>query len=140
MPAIAVQPIVLSNSKLTITDPDNGAAGGDYEAHVSQAEFQPNSPTVNWKGLGGNSFTGVGRASWNLALGFAQDHETASALSSFLYDNEGKKLHVVLAPVAGGQAWEANIYAVPGGIGGQVDTVAVASVTCPVDGKPTRVA
>lgn len=139
MAEISIQPIVLSNCKLTIT-PKTGTGGGEYQNHVSQAEFQPSSPTASWKGLGGRSFTGVGKASWVLALGFAQDWETAGALSAFLYDHETEELHVVLEPVSGGEAWEADIFAVPGAIGGSVDGVAVASVTAPVDGKPTRVA
>jgi len=136
---VAIQPIVLSKSKLTITKAD-GSGGGDYEDHVAAATFTPSSTTVSRKGLGGNSFTGVGRATWVLDLDVTQDHETAESLSNFLYDNEAEKLHVVLEPEDGGQGWEADIYAVPTAIGGAVDTVAAGTVSCPVDGRPERAA
>lgn len=133
MATIAVQPIVLTDVLLTVgTD--------NYEAHVSQVEFTPTTSTVNWKGMTPSAnFTFGTSATWTATLAYAQDWETLNSLSNYLFDNEGDTVTMTFAPKNGGQAWQASVVITPGAIGGTVDTVAVATVTLGVQGKPTKV-
>lgn len=128
----AVSPIVLTDVLLTV-------GADNYQAHVSQVEFTPTSSNVTWKGLTpAANFTFGTTATWTVTLAYAQDWETADSLSGYLFDNEGETVSVVFAPKNGGQAFEADVIITPGAIGGTVDTVAVATVTLGVKGKPTR--
>jgi len=136
MAQINVSPIVLKDVLLRVTD---GATTHDFEKHVSQVEFAPSSSVVNWKGLNPAALYSAGTsATWTCTLSYAQDWETANSLSSFLFDNEGESIPVLFEPVTGGQGWEATLIITPGAIGGSVDSVAVASVTLGVVGKPAR--
>jgi hypothetical protein len=132
MATIAVQPIVLTDVLLTV--------GTDtYEAHVSGVTFTPTSPTVTWKGLTPTSVhTFGGTATWTVTLNYAQDWETANSLSIYLMENEGETVSMTFEPKSGGASFTANVILTPGGIGGDVDTVAVSSVTLGVSGKPVR--
>lgn len=134
MAVITVAPIILNDVVLTVgTD--------NYEAHVSKVQFDPSSTVVKWKGLTPASAFNFGTtADWTVSLEFAQDWATTNSLSKYLFDNEGTSKVVTFKPKkpATGTAptWTATVIITPGAIGGAVDSVATASVTLGVQGKP----
>ncbi len=131
---MAFQPIILTDVVLTV-EADN------YEAEVSRVEFVPTASIVTWKGLTPSSQHNFPTAaSWVLNLDYAQDWASTDSLSRYLFDNEGELKAVTFKPKkpASGTAptWSADVYVTPGAIGGAVDTVAVASVSLGVSGRP----
>ncbi len=133
MATITIDPIILNDVTLTVgTD--------DYQAHVSQVEFTPSSSTVTWKGLTPSSVHSFGTtATWTCTLAYAQDWTTANSLSQYLFANEGESVEMTFEPKAGGPSFTATVIITPGAIGGSVDSVAVATVTLGVSGKPALV-
>lgn len=130
MADIAIQPFIMRDCLFQV-EADN------YEGHVSQVEFVPSPVLASWKGLKpGAVHQFAGLATWVANLALAQDWETAGALSRYLHEHEGEEIDVVFQPVKGGKPVTAKIIVVPGSIGGQTDSVAVSSVSCPVNGKP----
>jgi hypothetical protein len=124
----------------TLTDSVFQVAADNYEAHVSTVEFVPTSSVVNWKGLKPSAVFSFGTtATWVCNLSYAQDWETASSLSQYLFENEGEEIAVTFEPVNGGAGFTATLIVAPGSIGGAVDTVGVASVSLGVKGKPVLV-
>lgn len=102
----------------------------NYEAHVSQVQFDPSSQVVRWKGLTPTSNHSFGTtAEWSCNLAYAQDWNTAASLSEYLHEHEGESIDVTFTPVNGGRPITATLIVTPGSIGGQVDSVATASVT-----------
>ena len=133
MAALPIEPLFLSESKLTI-------GLDDYAAHISGAQFVPSSSTVTWKGLKrGSKFTRQTAPTWALTLNYAQDWESAASLSQYLLAHEGETVPMTLEPVDGGQAFTADIVITSGAIGGEVDTFGTTSVTLGVDGEPALV-
>lgn len=131
MAQIAVQPIYLKDVVLTV-------AGSDFEKHVSGVTFTPSVATATWKGLEPTAvFTNVGASTWMVDLAYAQDWDTTGSLSAYLYANEGAEVTLNFEPVAGGSSWSATVIVVPGAVGGAVDSYAVATVSLPVQGRPT---
>lgn len=131
MAAIAVNPFMMRDCLLTV-------AADSYEKHVSAVEFVPgdNAP-VTWKGLTPAAVFSFGKSStWTCNLSFAQDWATANSLSRYLFENEGEEIVVVFEPVSGGPSATATLIVVPGSIGGQVDSVAVSTVTLGCKAKP----
>jgi hypothetical protein len=113
------------------------SGAGDYEAHVSQAQFDPNTPSAVFKGLKpGGSKTFPGDPSWTCTLAYAQDWETPNSLSRFLFEHQGERIPCVFEPVKGGQGFEATLIISAGAIGGTVDAIGTATVTLGVDGAP----
>jgi hypothetical protein len=130
MAQISVLPFVLKDVTLLI-------AADNYESNVSSVEFLPSASTVVWKGLTpSSSFTDVSTATWVCNMTFAQDWATVGSLSRYLYDNEGAAVACEFVPVAGGAGFSATIVITPGSIGGAVDSVAVATVSLGVRGRP----
>lgn len=130
MADIAIAPFIMRDCLFKV-------AADSYEGHVSQVEFVPSPVLASWKGLKpGAVHQFAGLATWVVNLALAQDWETTNALSRYLHDHEGEKVVVTFEPVNGGTPVTATIIIVPGSIGGTVDSVAVSSVSCPVDGKP----
>lgn len=127
----AVKPIVLNDVDLKI-------AADNFEAHVSKVELVPSTSLVTWKGMTPTSvFKAPTMTDWSLGLDFVQDWETPGSLSEYLFTNEGEVKEVVFKPrKAGARTWTASVILTPGAIGGPVDSVAVASVTLGVQGKP----
>lgn len=130
----AVVPIILNDVILTI-------AADNYEAHVSKVQFDPTTSIVKWKGLTPTSvFNFPTSSDWTLSLDYAQDWATTSSLSQYLFTNEGTTKVITFKPKkpATGTAptWTATVIITPGAIGGSVDSVAAASVTLGVQGKP----
>ena len=95
---------------------------------------------MSWNGLTPSAtFTFPTATTWACKLDYAQDWETANSLSRYLFDNEGGQVEMTFTPKAGGLGWNVTVFIVPGSIGGQVNSVATASVTLGVVGKPTPV-
>lgn len=134
MAAIAVQPIILNDVVLSI--------GSDsYEAHVSTVRFDPTSNVVRWKGMTPTSVHAFPTTSeWSCTLTYAQDWQTTNSLSAYLLANEGKSIVVTFKPKKPASGTSptvtATILIAPGSIGGDLDTVATATVTLGVSGKP----
>lgn len=128
---IAVNPFLMGNATLTF-------ATDGYQSHVSSATFTPgNNAPVTWKGLTPTAVFSFGQnATWTLDLELAQDFTTASALSRYLFENEGTEVGVTFEPVAGGPSVTATVIIAAGAIGGAVDAVATSTVSLGVKGKP----
>lgn len=130
MAEIAVAPFIMRDCLFQV-------AADNYEGHVSQVEFVPSPVLASWKGLkAGAVHQFAGLATWVANLALAQDWETEDSLARYLHENEGDEVTVTFEPVKGGTSVTATLILVPGSIGGQVDSVATASVSCPVNGKP----
>ena len=127
-------PLYLKDATLTI------AATG-YEAEVSSAVFTPSTSPVTWKGLTPTAvFTETPTATWVVDLTYAQDHDDDASLGVYLFEHEGEALECVFAPKAGGASYTATVVITPGAVGGTVDGFAEATVSLPVQGRPTRTA
>lgn len=134
MSKIDVKPIVLRNVLCTV-------AADDYAKHVSGVTFTPTTGSVSWSGMDPDaSFTFPTSTTWAAQLDYAQDWDTPDSLSAYLFDHEGEKVKMTFRPEAGGAGFEADVFIVPGSIGGQINAVATSSVTLGVVGKPQRVA
>lgn len=128
------EPIYMTESKVTLGETD-------FEAEVSGVTLVPSYTTGKWKGLkSGSTFQKSGKADWAAGLNFGQDHETATALSVYLFEHEGETVPYSIEPVDGGAAYSGTLILQAGTIGGDVDQFGTASVTLPVIGKPTRTA
>lgn len=134
MATIAVNPFVLKDVLLTI-------AADNYEAHVSQVQFDPSSSLQTWQGLApGATFTDASLATWVAVLAYAQDWETPNSLSQYLYNHEGESIDVTFKPRSGsGPSFSATLVITPGSIGGTVNSFATATVTLGCKGKPELV-
>lgn len=131
MAEITVDPFVLRDVIFNV-----GTDG--YKAHVSQVTFTPTSSVVTWQGLTPTAAFSFGtNATWTCDLEYAQDWSTANSLSRYLFENEGEEIAVTFEPVAGDPGIAATLIVTPGAIGGAVNTVAVATVSLGVKGKPT---
>ncbi len=104
MPEVSLTPIQMLDATLLFpTD--------DYAASCSAIALTP-SPGPVWNGLKPDAVH-QGRARWTLDLTFAQDHETATSLSTYLLANEGATVAVTFTPanlgkdLEAGQAFEA---------------------------------
>lgn len=134
---LAVQPHVLKDIVLTI-DVD------DYARHVSSAQLVPttSSQKLTWQGLSPDasfSDTSTPETTWALVLNYAQDWDTANSLSEYLLAHAGEVKTIVLQPKAGSgqKTFTVDATIVPGPVGGNVNTVAVGTVSLPVTGEPT---
>ena len=127
-------PLYMTESTLTL-----GTTATDFAAEISGARLVPTSSSASWKGLKpGSVFTKAGLATWVLTVNCGQDHELATSLSTYLYEHEGEEVPFVLEPVDGGTGFNGLCIVQAGEIGGDVDTFGTATVTMPVQGKPTR--
>lgn len=128
----AVNPFVLKDALFQV-DVDN------YEAHVSQVQFDPATSIQTWGGLTPTStHSDVSTATWTATIALAQDWETAESLSQYLHDNEGETKTVVFKPRSGsGPSFTATITIVPGTIGGTGGVYATATITVPST-KPVK--
>lgn len=131
MAQIAVQPIYLKDVVLSV-------AGSDFEKHVSSVVFTPTVSTATWKGLEPTAvYSNIGSSTWTVDLSYAQDWETSGSLSAYLFANEGAEVSLTFTPVSGGGVWAADVIIAPGQVGGAVDSFAEATVSLPVQGKPS---
>jgi hypothetical protein len=134
MAVIAVNPLFLKDTVIDI-------AGSDYAPAVSSVAFTPTSTTTTFTGLkAGATFTDVGSTTWTVAITFAQDWDSATSLSRYLFTNAGKTVAMKFSPRVGtGPSFTANVVIVPGAIGGAVTATATATVTLGVSGAPVLV-
>lgn len=123
MAQIALDPLVLKDTILTI--------GTDtYEKHVESVTFEPTASTMSFVGLGGNTHTDTGIATWVCTLGYAQDWETANSLSQYLLANEGDAVAAVFKPRTGtGPTFTATLSITPGPVGGMVNAYSKGQVS-----------
>lgn len=129
-PIIDVQPFVLKDILLTLATLGTSPVTGDYQKHVSAAAFTPKADVKTWTGLGNNTVTDVGTATWTCDLTYAQDWETDDSLSQFLMDHEGEKIIATFEPVNGvGSSFAATLTVTPGAIGGKGGDFLEASVS-----------
>lgn len=135
MAVIATNPVILNDVQFLVV-------ADNYESSVSAVEFTPATSTVTWKGMTPSAvFSFSPTATWTCTLTFAQDWTTTNSLSQYLLANEGTEKVVKFFPKAGAAAkgFQATVIITPGSIGGSIDSVAVATVTLAVKGKPTSV-
>jgi len=135
MAQIAAAPLVLKDARFIV-------AADSYESSVSGVTFTPSSSTVSWKGLTPTAlFTGITTATWTCEISYVQDWATSNSLSQYLMNNEGKEIMVTFIPQTAltgtVPTFKARVLVSPGTVGGSVDSVAVASVTLGVLGRPT---
>jgi hypothetical protein len=133
MAAINLAATVLKNSKFTI-------AGNEYQGSVSSVKLDPSTSAIVWQGLVPNAvITDVTNPTWAATIAFAQDLNTANSLSLYLLNNVGKQVTVTYAPenAVGKVLVTFTAIITPGGIGGDVNTVATSTVTLGVVGTPT---
>lgn len=120
MAVIEVSPFVLKDILLTLATTGASPTSGDYQKHVSAAAFTPKADVKTWTGLGANTVTDVGTATWTCDLTYAQDWETTASLSQFLMDHEGEKIDAIMEPITGeGSKFTATLTVTPGAIGGK---------------------
>jgi hypothetical protein len=132
MATIDVQPIYLKDVLLTV-------ASDNYEKHVSSVALTPSTSTATWKGLSPEAvYNNIGVATWVADLTFAQDWDTADSLSAYLFENEGEEVTLTFQPVSGvSGTWTATVIVAPGAVGGAVDSFAEATVSLPIQGRPS---
>lgn len=135
MASIGIAPFVLKDMILSVgTD--------SYEQAVSSVQFVPSSSTVTWQGgTPASTFTDQTTPSWTCTLGYAQDWTTVNSLAQYLLANAGQQKAVVFKPqgiATGKPSFAATLIIAPGPIGGDVNTVQVATVTLGVIGAPVK--
>jgi hypothetical protein len=123
MSLIDVKPLYLKDVGLRI-------AADDYEKHVSGVSFIPTTASATFVGLGGNTHTASGRATWVCNLDYVQDWETDDSLSKYLHEHEGETVEVVFLPSDGSDTFTADITIVAGQIGGAGGAFATSTVSC----------
>ena len=137
MATIAVAPFVLKNATFQV-------ATDQYESNISSVLFEPNVSAVTWQSITPTApFSDVSSATWSCTIGYAQDWVTANSLAQYLMNNAGQSKVCVFKPngIATGTAIiTATLIMAPGPIGGDVNTVAVGSVTLGVVGVPVKTA
>jgi len=133
MAAPDLTPIIL-NDVVAVFGADN------YEKHISKLVLTPTSTIVKWRGL-----TPAAKHNfptdpdWVADVDYAQDWATANSFSRYLFENMGDAVTLSFKPKkpsTTGPTWTVTVYLTPGAIGGEVDTVAVASVSLGVSGQP----
>jgi hypothetical protein len=133
MVTVAVAPFVLKNATFLV-------AADNYEAHVSQVEFNPSTSQVQWHGLSPSaSFTDSSSPSWAATLSYAQDWVTPNSLSKYLFDHQGQTVVCKFTTNPGAGVWTASLIIAAGSIGGTVSNYAVATVTLGISAAPTYV-
>jgi hypothetical protein len=130
MPAVAVAPFVLKDATFTV-------ALDNYEAHLSQVQFDASVQTLTWQGLTpAASFSDVSSPSWTATIAYAQDWTTPNSFSQYLLDHAGETVDVTFTTNPGAGSWAASLIITPGAVGGTVNAYAVATVTLGISGAP----
>lgn len=103
----------------------------DFAAELSSVLFEPESETVTWKGLKpASAFTESTPPTWAATLKYAQDWDSETSFSRWLWDNQGTTAPVTFQPKSGvGPSFTANLTIISGPLGGDVDTYAESEVT-----------
>lgn len=132
MAEIAVEPFVLRDALLTL-----GTNG--YKSHVSSAAFKKQGgEVVTFQGMTPSAKKSFPtEPTWTLDMTFAQDTKTADSLFRYLFENAGEEVAAVFEPVNGDPGASATIIlTAPDTLGGDVNTVGMASASCGVQGPP----
>jgi hypothetical protein len=116
----------------------------DFAAAVSTASLTPAGGTVDYKGLKPEAvFTFPQATTYVLDLSYAQDWNAANSLSRYLWEHKGETVPFTLNPddtaadpTVGSTSWAGMVAITPGAVGGDVDSVAVATVSLGVVGEP----
>ncbi len=130
---MALKPLTLP---YVVKDATFTVAADDYTAHISEVRFSPSSSAQTWKGIGGNTVRDQAPAEWTCTTGMIQDADE-DGFHRYLLENEGQKKAVVFTPLTGGDPVYATLVLTAPEIGGAADAFATASVTHPVDGRPS---
>lgn len=123
-------PLIIKNASVKI-----GTV--EYAELISNVTVTPTTPTIEFKGVAGKTFQTTGTESWVLQFDYAQDWTSAGSLALALFNGAGTSATVVITPNGSTGpkiTVEATLQA--GAFGGAVDTVAVASASLPVTGRP----
>lgn len=119
-------PYALKNARLEIAPYVADVATAvfdDYTAAVSDVTLTPTTPTATWTGIGGNTISDVGSATWAAAMGYAQDLDP-DGLQRYLHDHHGETRILRFTPItAAGEPGEgvaviATVRLAAGAIGG----------------------
>jgi hypothetical protein len=133
MAVIEVTPFIMRNAVVEFSD-------NDFAKAVSSATLTPAGGTTPFKGLKPDAvFTFPQSVTWTLDLEFAQDWESATSLSAFLFAHMGETIAATLNPndkTSGTTSWALQVAIAPGAVGGPVDSVATATVSLGVVGAP----
>lgn len=129
MPAVPAVPFLIGKSILTIE-------ADDFTAHLNSAEGVPNTPSAQFRDIGGGVVTVYGTPSWLLKLGLAQDWTTDATLVNYLRLHHGETKTAKLTPIAGGRGVELDIVCKVTGFGGAAGSVATTTVDLDVNDQP----
>lgn len=137
MPVVEVRPFIMRNAVVSF-DAD------DFAKAVSTATLTPSSGTTDFKGLKPTAvFTFPQATTWVLELTYSQDWSASTSLSRFLFDHAGETLDFELNPddqgtgaTVGSTVWSGTVAIAPGAVGGDVDSVATATVSLGIVGAP----
>lgn len=135
-----VQPFIMRNAVVAF----DGVDGVDFAKAVSTATLTPSGGTAEYKGLKpGATFTFPQATTWTLELTWAQDWQSDTSLSRFLFDHRGEVLDFTLnpddqtaTPTTGSTVWTGKAAIAPGAVGGDIDSVATATASLGVVGEP----
>lgn len=132
MPNIIPKPIALNDVTVKV-------AADNYEQGVHGVTLTPTTASTVYKGMTPDAvFPMTGSTSWVLSIDHAQDHETEDSLTLFMLEHRGQRKTFEVAPKRGGASYKIDAICMPGAIGGQVDSTAVASIQLPCFGQPVR--
>jgi hypothetical protein len=133
MTTVPIVPLVLKNVLMSI-------GADNYEKALDQVTFTPSASSIEWTGLALNPVVDTSTATWTATLEYAQDWDTTTSLSRYLFNNEGVTAAASFSPRNGsGPAFTTSLVITPGAIGGGVNAFAVTSVTLGCTGKPLLV-
>lgn len=131
---MAFSPLYMKESVFSV-------AADDFAAEITSVAFTPSSSVATWKGLKPSSvFTEASSPTWTCDLTYAQDWDTPTSISNYLFENQGARVEVTFKPKAGGRAWTATIIITPGAIGGAIDSHVSSTVSLGVQGAPVPAA
>lgn len=131
----------ISGSPLYMKDVVLSLGSNSYEKVVNSVAFTPSGGIATFKGLTPDAVYSFPQSpTWTCDITYAQDWDTTGSLSRYLFDNEGSTVAATFRPRTGaGPSFTANLFITSGAIGGAVDSVATATVSLGVQGKPTLV-
>ncbi len=138
MPVIEVRPFIMRNAIVSF-------GGDDFAKAVSTAKIVPSTGSSEFKGLKPSAVYTFPQATlYTLELSFAQDWAKETSLSRYLFDHKGEQIAFELnpddtagmTPGVGSTSWAGTVALTSGDIGGDVDSVAVSTVTLGIVGEP----
>jgi hypothetical protein len=138
MTVIDARPFIMRNSIISF-------ATDDFAKAVSTATITPSNGITAWPALKtGAVYTFPQATTWTLELTYAQDWSAETSLSRYLFDHKGQTVDFVLnaddttgmTPGVGSTTWTGTAAIAPGAVGGDVDSVATATVSLGILGEP----